>query len=225
VRPSRQDRLDSRLRVQGQFHPLVPFLRGRVALPAPPRSADGLSTSAHVSTLLWVLVSAPILSTAEIGRLRALPKKMRYGWQGHLLSSAQPHGPNLKSSAPVVSYASVFNLGRFFVYYRRSINMPEDFSVGLVFQDPAGCSYTLLRCNGAHPQIHTNKRPYKRPLPIGPHIHYLTAYYQRQESVRGRRNTQGDGFALTTMLYSTDRGALRILARKGNIESQGSLFP
>ena len=153
-----------------------------------------------------------------------MPKPMPPTWEDDLLLGASPRGPNWQNTVPVKTIKSGLCVGELFLYLRIS-PAAVDFSVGLVFQDPDDNKYALIRCNSPSPQTHTNEWPRKEVIVGVPHIHHLTAYYQRQAQRKGARNIQGHTLAIVTGLYSTDiRDAIRVLGQKAHIEAQRSLF-
>jgi hypothetical protein len=87
-----------------------------------------------------------------------------------------------------------------YIYTRTSIVDPDDFSVGLVFEDLAGNRYPFVRCNGPSPQPHINRWPRRRSISVTPHVHHLTEYYQRRAAERPGQ-VGPDGFAVPTRLY------------------------
>lgn len=170
----------------------------------------------------------PILSTPQIHRLRFIAKPLGVDWIESLIASEKTQGPNRRAQLPVMTLYAEPLRGELYLYLRRSLSTAVDFSVGLVFHDEHGYRYPIVRCNGPTPQAHTNrfpKRTGRHTIFALPHIHYLTALYQRQ-ALLNPKAVQMDGHAIPTRLYSSDyRDAIRVLGKKVCIESQGRLLP
>jgi hypothetical protein len=180
----------------------------------------------RVCTLVpWSDLMAPVMGTLEIRWLRGLPKPMGPEWKNDLVAASQLRGPNYQGRLDIRAIRSGPCTGKLYLVLRRSVSDLRDFSVGVVFEDLSGNSYSLIRCNGPSPQFHTNEWPRKSVIVGIAHIHHLTAYYQRRQAELGARNVQGHTLAIPTRLYSDDyRDAIAVLGRKANITSQGSLW-
>lgn len=156
-----------------------------------------------------------------------MAKPLGVDWIEALIASERPEGPNRRAQLPVMTLYAEPLRGELYLYLRRSISTTVDFSVGLIFHDVQGNHYPIVRCNGPTPQAHTNrypKRTGRHRIFALPHIHYLTALYQRHAAVNSK-TVQMDGHAIPTRLYwSNYRDAIRVLGKKVCIESQGRLF-
>lgn len=148
---------------------------------------------------------------------------MPEGWEDELLLARKEVGPNLIAKVTVKVLSSGHMRGHLFVTIRQARRSMDDFSAGLVYQDLAGHTYNLVRCNGPHPQVHENRWPRGDRFAVIPHVHHLTEFYQRKALQRPGQ-VSGDHFALPTALYRSLPGALDVLARKVHIVSQARLF-
>ncbi len=145
-----------------------------------------------------------ILVEAEIEYLRDVPKPIHDArWRSKLLppsSSSRPEnaGSDVRGRFQLNDLPNKGLLqGKLHLYYRRSLQVEEtgDWSVGLIYTNIESYSYPVIRCNGPHLSIHTN-RIESNHIPSGStHIHYLTERYQRL------KRPKPDGYAEVTNAY------------------------
>jgi hypothetical protein len=76
-----------------------------------------------------------------------------------------------------ITFVSEDGLSEFYVYFRQSTELPEDFSVGLIYKPLHEKEITLVRCNGDHGG-HLNRIIDNKML-NGMHVHYA-----KEESLR-----------------------------------------
>lgn len=155
-------------------------------------------------------VALPVLTAAELRRLRELPKVVPDDWRHQVRPvDAGAAEPNLKGTLQVV--ADGLDVGtRLSLYTRVTKARPRDFSCGLLYQDSAGNTYPLVRCNGHHAR-HPNRLEGTSIPAVTPHVHYVTEKYLRAGQ-QGRR-VEPDGWAIRGYFGNLD-GALAVLARR-----------
>lgn len=64
------------------------------------------------------------------------------------------------------------------LYARMSKRRPDVYSCGLVYTDPSGHDYRLVRCNGCHAE-HANRLEGTKVPAVTPHVHYVSERYLR----------------------------------------------
>lgn len=108
-----------------------------------------------------------------------------------------------------------------FYAYARSGTRWNPFSVGLGVRRLDGSDQLrIVRMNGPHLNPHTNPFPERHTLPVGSHVHYLTERGIQEQRNQPAKKQKGDQYALLTVAYGDIRGALRLLARRTNIQRQ-----
>jgi hypothetical protein len=105
--------------------------------------------------------------------------------------------------------------GQFEVHTRRSIFVPEDWSVVLRYMHE-GYGYRLLRLNGPAPLIHKNRLTGEMFDSV-PHMHRATAAAQRRGFAEDQHAIPVGHFVLPargSQGFTTMEDALRVFARK-----------
>lgn len=138
-----------------------------------------------------------ILADLEITKLISEPKVVPDNWFSRLLPKNKAHYQHKEREIDVEG--SNGNLFR--VIVRQSNLNVMDFSIILTLREKASnVEYILIRYNGKHPSMHTNKWEKDNGIPnhrFGPafHIHRATQRYQES-------GYKIDGFAEATTKYS-----------------------
>jgi len=101
----------------------------------------------------------------------------------------------------------------FTVFYRKHVEMEDDFSAGLIWHARTGESIILMRCNGASHR-HTNQIEGSSFAAGNFHVHTATERYVLSGRI-------AEHYAEITAKYSTAAGALSQLCILGNISGLG----
>ena len=182
---------------------------------------DRSSVSSHPTARQIAMM--PVLSAAEILRLRRIPKPLEPAWIDHLVARLKVDGKNRVARLDLLKLDNGPTRGTMVIYARESIRDVSNYSVGLAFTDLADNEYRFVRCNGPSHE-HTNRWPRGAKLGVTPHIHYLTETYQHRAIARPGQ-VKADGFAVASPGQFVDvRTALVVLGRRISIETQGSLL-
>jgi hypothetical protein len=142
-----------------------------------------------------------IINDQEIDLLLSDPKELPTGW----LTRLQPRPKSgYQYDQRELSVQSAAGHDFRIVLRRNRINI-LDFSIILIFEE-IDTDYRLIRCNGTHPSVHTNRWEKERELEnssFGPafHIHRATERYQ----VAGLKI---DSYAEQTEAYNDFNSAL-----------------
>jgi len=164
-----------------------------------------------------------ILSDLEIADLIAEQKIVPKNWFSRLDIRDKAHFQHKEKEIDIVGSAG--NLFR--VIIRQNKLNILDFSIILTLREKdSNIEYNLLRFNGKHPSLHTNKWEKEHRQPnhkFGPafHIHKATQRYQE-------KGYKIDGYAETTTRYSDFHSAIEQFLLECNIkpedDGQASLF-
>jgi hypothetical protein len=166
-------------------------------------------------------LNEPQLSKSEIEYLFELPKPIENPkWRSDLLANPRVRGANRNSEMSLVDLNFGLVRGNLKLFVRQSLRIPDDFSVGIAYTDLTGkASCRLIRCNGPHPQAHTNSLdPGRLRFFDTPHVHTLTETYLQSPIHEGEHHAE------PTDAYEDVQGALEHLAQLANLQPVNRLW-
>lgn len=162
----------------------------------------------------------PVIVQSDIDYLVRFPKHIRNDdWRSRIIGSEE--GSDIRGSLNIGDLPNGAPIrGTLHIYSRQNLKArQDDWSTGLVFTDPGGNSYRVIRCNGPHGTPHTNHIEGDKII-RHTHIHMLTEKYQRS------KRYPIDGYAIKTDEYSDINQAIDTLVDLANISTppiQGTL--
>ena len=162
----------------------------------------------------------PLIVQGDIDFLVSFQKHiLNADWKSRIIGSKE--GSDIRGSLNIGNLPIGAPIrGTLHIYSRQNLKArQDDWSTGLVFIDPNGNSYRVIRCNGPHGTPHTNHIEGDKILGHT-HIHRLTERYQRS------KRYAIDGYAEITHRYSDINQAINTLVDLANISTpplQGTL--
>lgn len=120
-------------------------------------------------------------------------------------------GAHLRQDAKLVATDGTESV--FFVFVRKSIYFPENFSVGLVYSSKDGRpDITLIRCNGPHGAFNSGSGH------DAAHPHFHTHIHRATEAAL-ESGERAEKYAETTTAFATAEEAVRYFLREVNVEA------
>lgn len=148
-----------------------------------------------------------------------MPKPVPDDWRWQIRPvDPGPHDSNLRGRLNLA--VPHLKHGTMYLYTKVGKGRPDNYSCGLVYDDPTGNQYRLIRCNGYH-GVHVNRLEGTRIPALTTHVHYVREAYLR--AIQQGRGFKPEGWAIRATFRDLDH-ALTGLARRANLTYSPSLF-